>query len=111
MSFFAYMAAWLYMVKPAVTSSGFQVDVPLGYSDVTVTKLEGTDVQVRLKSTKFLMNSQLKWKSVSHQSFFFVLYYTGFFFETSLPNCRLYPLFTNQTAALLEGVWLLTNQT
>lgn len=48
------------MVKPAVTSSGFQVDVPLGYSDVTVTKLEGTDVQVRLKSTKFLMNSQLK---------------------------------------------------
>lgn len=46
------------MVKPAVTSSGFQVDVPLGYSDVTVTKLEGTDVQVRLKSTTFLMNSQ-----------------------------------------------------
>lgn len=105
MSFFAYMAAW------AVTSSGFQVDVPLGYSDVTVTKLEGTDVQVHLKSTKFLMNSQLKWKSVLHQSFFFVLYYTDFFFETSLPNCRLYPLFTNQTAALLEGVWLLTNQT
>lgn len=55
----AHVASWLFIVKPAVMSSGFQVDVPLGYCDVTETELEETEVQMKfLTFTKYQISNQ-----------------------------------------------------
>lgn len=114
------VASLLFIVKPAVVTSGFQVDVPSGFSVATELNLGnwGTnDVSICYTSTKF----QLRIKVCS--SFVqFVL--------CSWPqqhkwhaDCRFFPIFTNQTAEncttvdqsdssiAVRRLWLLTNQT